>query len=452
MSKPAIFDVHIRTEDQLLEMEAVTLGPCAQLSSWATRFHELNPEGKHEELRTAFQRDRDRIVHSRAFRRLKHKTQVFIPYKNDHQRTRLTHTIEVMQLSRTIARCLCLNEDLTEAIALGHDVGHTPFGHVGERTLIQIMQGRELVDVIPEALIKDSGDFKHNVQSVRVVDILESRYDHPGLNLTDQTREGILKHTGWGKWKEYPDLIQEGLNLDRKHPHFEGQVVAIADEIAQQTHDLEDGFRTKLVKTAEAQKLEIVKFVESKNELLQDKSLSNFQRQNTIIRSIIHLLIVNVIRQSAANLEAWCDKHGISDHLDFFKNQDKIELCVTFNKEIQPMFQELAQFVSEKVIKSRTVRLNDESGRYFVLELFRLYYEDPTMLAWYVLEPYRREKGIQHLHDFARLRSSDEVTAEIETNYKNDPDFVRLICDYIAGMSNTFAIREYERWVMPFHG
>lgn len=443
---------YIRSQERLEEIETKTLSPCGQLSAWATRRIEIDAEGRQYELRTAYQRDRDRIIHSRAFRRLKHKTQVFIPYKNDHQRTRLTHTIEVMQLSRTIARCLGLNEDLTEAIAFAHDVGHTPFGHVGERTLVQIMNGRMLGDVIPGELIKDSGGFKHNAQSVRVVELLESRYAHRGLNLTDQTREGILKHTGWQRWRDYPGVDPAGLHLDREQPHFEGQVLAIADEIAQQTHDLEDGIRGGIIKFSEVAKLDIIKFLETKIDTLRDKKISGFTRQNAAIRGLIHTLVVNVIDNSAKRLEEWYTEHKIKNHNDFRDKQESIDLRVDFGDDIKDMFDDLRTFVLENVIRSRTVQLNDESGEYFTRELFRLYYEDPTMLPWYILEEYRELKQIKHLHELARFRSKEEVDEEIAAHYSSEPDFVRAICDYIAGMSNTYAIKEYERWVMPFHG
>ncbi len=182
------------------------------------------------DVRTEYARDRDRIIHSRAFRRLKHKTQVFIPYEGDHFRTRLTHTIEVSQIARSAARALGLNEDLTEAIALGHDLGHTPFGHSGERMLDRLLRASH----------PQTGGFKHNYQSVRVVDRLEKRYDDPGLNLTHDVREGIFKHTIWKRSFPFPLDFPEGLRFESGGT-LEAQIVNWSDEIAQQTHDLEDG-------------------------------------------------------------------------------------------------------------------------------------------------------------------------------------------------------------------
>ncbi len=184
------------------------------------------------DVRTEYARDRDRIIHSRAFRRLKHKTQVFIPYEGDHFRTRLTHTIEVSQIARSAARALGLNEDLTEAIALGHDLGHTPFGHSGE-TRARPAPARTSH---PQA-----GGFKHNYQSVRVVDRLEKRYEQPGLNLTHDVREGILKHTSWKQSLPRSRSTSSRGSRFESGGSLEAQVVNWSDEIAQQTHDLEDG-------------------------------------------------------------------------------------------------------------------------------------------------------------------------------------------------------------------
>jgi dGTPase len=445
--KPTALDGEI-----LLRREEDSLGPCAQLSRWATRRYELESEGRQQDPRTAFMHDRDRIIHSRAFRRLKHKTQVFIPYTDDHQRTRLTHTIEVTQISRTIARCLALNEDLTEAIALGHDLGHTPFGHVGEKTLDAIMSGKERIEGVPPAAAADAGGFKHNLQSLKVIDEIEARYGHPGLNLSDQVREGILKHTGWKKWLGYPGLLKDGLDLERPEPHFEGQVVAVADEIAQQTHDLEDGLRGRIIALGEVMELQLAKRIAAKNEILRDKKIDSYVKQNTIIRSLIHVLVVDVIRQSERKLKGWCRRHKIAGHDDFAAKQGAITRCIDFSRELQPLFKELEKFVVGNVIRSRQVRLNDESGRYLIRELFRIYHDDPRLLPFYMLERYRLLGKVEHLHLLTRRSTDEQVKQEIAAHYQGRPEFLRLVCDYIAGMSNTYAIKEYERLIMPFHG
>jgi len=217
--------------------------------------------------RTAFQRDRDRIIHSRAFRRLKHKRQVFLVTYGDHYRTRITHTIEVSQLSRTMARALGLNEDLVEAIALGHDLGHTPFGHIGEVVLHRIMKGHD--DLDGALHMTDAGGFKHNYQSVRIVDYNEMKYGFRGLNLTAPVREGILKHTRLRRNDvNIPGFEKEGLYYDLDHATtLEGQIVAVCDEIAQRTHDLEDGLRARHVSLLDVRSLELIKLIEQRFQL-----------------------------------------------------------------------------------------------------------------------------------------------------------------------------------------
>ena len=212
-----------REHFERLEEERLALYACRSGRARRARSEETSSSA---DVRTAYVHDRDRIIHSRAFRRLKHKTQVFIPYEGDHFRTRLTHTIEVSQIARTGARALGLNEDLTEAIALGHDLGHTPFGHSGEKVLDRLLRESH-----PEA-----GGFKHNYQSVRVVDRLERRYEEPGLNLTHDVREGIFKHTSWKASFPFPLDAPETLRMESGGT-LEAQLVNWSDEIAQQTHD-----------------------------------------------------------------------------------------------------------------------------------------------------------------------------------------------------------------------
>ena len=197
----------------------------------------VHPEVEHP-YRSAFQRDRDRIIHSTAFRRLEYKTQVFVNYEGDYYRTRLTHTLEVAQIARIIARTLKLNEDLVEAISLAHDLGHTPFGHAGEETLHKLMEGH--------------GGFEHNRQGLRVVDYLEERYpDFKGLNLTWEVREGILKHTTAYDCPEIKDF------KDHRSPTLEAQVVDVADEIAYDSHDLDDGITSGLINIKDLKAIEL---------------------------------------------------------------------------------------------------------------------------------------------------------------------------------------------------
>ena len=219
------------------KLEQEKLSPYAALSSRSRgRQH---PEPEHS-FRTAYQRDRDRIIHSTAFRRLEYKTQVFINHEGDHYRTRLTHSLEAAQIARTIARALRLNEDLTEALTLAHDVGHTPFGHSGEETMNDLM--------------RDHGGFEHNLQALRIVDFLEERYpDFPGLNLSYEAREGVVKHSSRYRERAPAEF------LDEREPVLEAQLVDLADEIAYTNHDLEDGLSSNILTFAALRKVELWK-------------------------------------------------------------------------------------------------------------------------------------------------------------------------------------------------
>ena len=253
------------------------------------------------DARTNYARDRDRIIHSRAFRRLKHKTQVFIPYEGDHFRTRLTHTLEVAQIARSVARALGLNEDLTEAVAIGHDLGHTPFGHSGEYVLDRLLR-----DSHPEA-----GGFKHNYQSVRVVDRLEKRYDEPGLNLTHDVREGVLKHTAWPRDFPFPLEFPEGLRFE-SGGSLEAQVVNWSDEIAQQTHDLEDGL--PLTEETEIEELAIARQVRAARGWGSDPA----SRRASLIRGMIAVLCSDLVEASRARIERWLERERVTTSDEFY--------------------------------------------------------------------------------------------------------------------------------------
>lgn len=257
--------------------------------------------------REPFQRDRDRIMHSRSFRRMMHKTQIFNANMGDHYRNRLTHTLEVAQISRSIGKVLGLNDELIEAIALGHDLGHTPFGHIGERTLDRILHNG-LNTNIPAT----GGRFKHNFQSLKVVDQLETRCeDYAGINLTLATREGILKHTktayaGEG-FLHYPEL--DFSNIDLSAPSFtlEGQVVAISDEIAQCTHDLEDGVRSKIISFSDIQNYPLVLQVIKKYDIFIPRSTvtPTYDTRNLIIKNLVGFLIEDVCIESQKRISLY---------------------------------------------------------------------------------------------------------------------------------------------------
>jgi dGTPase len=403
----------VRSRAELEKDEGGRLCLAGTRSVEATRRRSVEEDGG--EFRLAFQRDRDRILHARAFRRLKHKTQVFVPHLGDHPRTRLTHTLEVGQLARTIARALGLNEDLAEAIAMGHDLGHTAFGHTGETVLDNILHGKNPEIALSAEVVEKAGAFKHNYQSLRVVDLLEQRYALPGLNLTDQVREGILKHTSWKVGFEFPLPDPAGLFPDQPC-HLEGQVVAVADEIAQQTHDLEDGLRAGSVG------LDVVEDLVVANRVMDDIGPSyrdetrRWQRQNDLIRGVIRLFVNDVVA------------HGI-----------------WFSSETEKLFTELKAFIYRNIINQERVNIQDTRARKVLTALFNAFWSEPTILPHYVLRRAREELDLPYLPDLP----IDRVAAEVTTSYHSSPGFARLIVDHLAGMSDRYALEEYRSKQTP---
>lgn len=420
-----------------------------RLDLWATRSSESNRRMAIDEdktsIRLAFQRDRDRILHSRAFRRLKHKTQVFVPHVADHPRTRLTHTLEVAQLGRTIARALGLNEDLVEAIALGHDLGHTAFGHTGEDILREILAGENPAVRLPERVIDEVGTFKHNYQSLRVVDLLERRYPEPGLGLSDQVREGILKHTRWKVSYPFPLPTLEGLALDCAC-HLEGQVVAIADETAQQTHDLEDGLRAGSVRLEDVEALEATQRVYAHLGVTDPAALPRWRRQDLLIRGMIDLFVRDVIMTSADRIQAFVKQHRISSRDDFCAQVSRLsQTTVRFSPETENTFRELKSFIYQFIINHPQVNRQDWRARKVISGLFHAFWTNPLNLPSYVLLRAKYELGFSYLRDVP-LRS---VASEIAARYHSSPGFVRLVVDHIAGMSDRFALEEYQSLEQP---
>ncbi|MEO8348599.1 MAG: dGTP triphosphohydrolase [Acidobacteriota bacterium] len=381
-----------------------------------------------DDSRTEYVRDRDRIIHSRAFRRLKHKTQVFIPFEGDHFRTRLTHTIEVSQIARSVARALGLNEDLTEAVALGHDLGHTPFGHSGESVLDQLLRASH----------PDAGGFKHNYQSVRVVDRLERRYEEPGLNLTDDVREGIFKHTGWRRDFPFPLDFPEGLRFESGGT-LEAQVVNWSDEIAQQTHDLEDGIELAGDDAIEA--LAVSRVARAARGGGRDPAV----RRASLIRGMIATLITDLIRASRTRIETWIESKGISAPHEFEEWRKRLPGdLVGFSDEGRKLYAELRQFVYRHVIHSFPVSRHDGRARRVVSGLFHAYTENPRLLPDTVLEALRQELGVRLLREV----SLSEVRSEVARTYRTRPEFYRAIADHIAGMTDSYCIAEYRELVV----
>jgi len=351
-------------------------------------------EEEHE-YRTCYQRDKDRIIHSTAFRRLEYKTQVFVNYEGDHYRTRLTHTLEVAQIARTIARILRLNEDLTEAIALAHDLGHTPFGHSGEDVLNRIM--------------KRYGGFNHNVQGVRVVDILEDKYPQfPGLNLTYEVREGIIKH------KTLFDQLSVPVPFKKKEPPLlEAQVVDVADEIAYDNHDLDDGLASGLINEKT-----LIKEIKMWNDVYQ-KVESNFPKashqikRSQAIRFLINAQVMDVIIEASRNIKR-C-------HLQSPSDVRKVpERLVRFSKNMKNIKKPLRKFLLDKLYHHyRVVRMSNKADR-FISELFKIYLDKPEQLP-----------------PTTHARLKNEATH-------------RVICDYIAGMTDRYALDEYKKLFEPY--
>lgn len=344
------------------------------------------PEKEHA-LRTAFQRDRDRIIHSTAFRRLQYKTQVFVNHEGDHYRTRLTHTLETCQIARTIGRALRLNEDLIEAVALAHDVGHGPFGHAGEWAL--------------QDLMKDHGGFEHNVQALRIVEKLEDSYpDFPGLNLTFETREGLKKHP-------------ERFGRDRKRFRtLEAEVVDLADEIAYNSHDLDDGLRAELIHEDQISALALWR--EASRYIRQKYSrLAPPQKKRLAIRLIINRQVMDLIENTRAHVR----KLGLETMMDLQKTEKPL---VLFSQETTRMKNELKKFLHKNLYQHyRVVRMTDK-GQRFLRALFQIYLQKPTQLP-----------------------------PEVQGRGKKD-GIHRAVCDYLSGMTDRFALDEYKRFFEPY--
>jgi dGTPase len=353
--------------------------------------------------RSEFQRDRDRIIHAAAFRRLEYKTQVFVNHEGDLFRTRLTHSIEVAQIARSIARALSLNEDLTEAIALAHDVGHTPFGHAGQDALNECM--------------KDYGGFEHNLQSLRVVDKLEEKYaDFPGLNLTYETREGILKHCSAKNAAELGDV---GERFTKKlQPGLEAQLTNLADEIAYNSHDVDDGLRAELINID--QLIEIPLFYQQYQEvkgLYPD--LSQRRIIHEIVRRLINCQVTDLVQTSTARLElhAPADLESVRQHP---------EALIAFSDQMRELNLELKRFLRNHLYRHYRVHRMSAKAERVICALFEAFFNDPLLMP-----------------DEAQLK-----VAELKAS-AGDSGRARAVADYIAGMTDRYAIKEHARVYHP---
>ncbi len=349
--------------------------------------------------RTAFQRDRDRIVHSTAFRRLVYKTQVFLNHEGDLFRTRLTHSLEVAQLARSIARALRLNEDLVEAIALAHDLGHTPFGHAGQDALNQCMATH----------MDEWGGFEHNLQSLRVVDALEERYPHyDGLNLTFETREGILKHCSRRNAEHLEALEPAGVGrrfLDRTQPSLEAQLCNLADEIAYNAHDIDDGVRSGLITMEQLQAVPL--FDGFHRQTLAEHP--GLQGRRVLFEAIRRMLSTQVY--------------------------DVIDATQHVLQNVQPVAVDDVRQHAPMVCFSHSMRENSSMLKAFLLSNL---YRHPQVAQ----TTQQAQQVVRELFDFY-LTDPNEMQAGFATRF--DMSRARVVADYIAGMTDRFAAREHER-------
>ena len=346
-------------------------------------------------FRTPFQRDRDRIIHSASFRRLKHKTQVFVNTEGDHYRTRITHSIEVAQIARTIARFLNLNEELAETLSLAHDLGHTPFGHAGEEALNECMY--------------DRGGFDHNLQTLRIVMFIENKYlKFKGLNLTIETLDGLLKHNGPIFDKKKIDKLIGISNLKNKinfniYPSLEAQIAAISDDIAYNNHDIQDGLKAKLFNLNDLLSLNFFKEIYKPY-----KNIRNISKEVIIyqmVRDSINLMVNDLIKNSIINIK----QNKIKNLQNIYHHND---ILINFSLKFQNILDEIRKFLRIKMYNNDSVLTKNNNGKKIIKKLFTILSKKPK-----------------------KYLSKDQL--------KFDKD--RAIADYISGMTDRYAINLYNK-------
>ena len=353
--------------------------------------------------RPAFERDRDRIIHCAAFRRLEYKTQVFVNHEGDYYRTRLTHSLEVAQIGKAIARLLHLNEELTEALALAHDLGHTPFGHTGEEVLNRLME--------------EHGGFEHNLQSFRVVDELEERYaEFAGLNLTFETREGILKHCSAANARRLGELGERF--LERRQPSLEAQLANLADAIAYNNHDVDDGLRAGLITIDELRGIEIFR---RQYDLVTARypDLGARRMVHEVVRRMIDYLVNDLISASQASI-ATAAPASVDDV------RARSEPLLTFSAAVQAEHLELKRYLRQHLYRHYRVLRMTTKARRVVHALFDALLADIELLP------------TEHQEAARRMESAEGKSGR-----------ARAVADYIAGMTDRYAIREYGRLYDP---
>ena len=454
--------------------------------------------------RTEFERDRDRILYSKAFRRLSGKTQIFLPLSHDHVRNRLTHTLEVAQIAQVTAKNLNLNNHLAEAISLGHDLGHTPFGHVGERTLNLLSNNCEKLHPYFENIPYDKKGFKHNLHGLRVICHLEKTYRaQPGMNLTNFTLWGIKNHSklSWDKYDAktgellpcvYNNKGECLLNLkpqacknerfsvgfyDQYSRYtkfnngkteawsFEGLAVAFADEIAQRHHDVEDGLVMKVISMDELK--EVIR--DLFREYFDDEDRSNFKKLNNekqqayflplVSRFIVNLLNKNLINTSQEKLKQFALGYNINDPEDFRNAYHNIRFqdakaCINFDENFEEANDNFKRFLKNRLLNSFEVQRMDGRGTYVIRKILKAYLTNPKQLSDATLVAieniYRgRTSGRKIVQDYSESKIG-ELRNEIDSLSKKSSQkfqmyLLRAICDHIAGMTDNFAMQEYKK-------
>ena len=377
-----------------------TLAACAAHPSSSRGRQHSEPAPAY---RSEYQRDRDRIIHSAAFRRLEYKTQVFVNHEGDLFRTRLTHSIEVAQIARSIARALQLNEDLTEGIALAHDLGHTPFGHAGQDAL--------------NARMQPYGGFEHNLQSLRVVDELEDRYaDFPGLNLTYDTREGILKHCSL---KNAAALGEIGRRfIEKQQPSLEAQLTNLADEIAYNSHDVDDGLRSGLI---DVESLSEVTLFREQYDTVRTRypDLAPRRTIHEVVRRLIGCQVIDLVETSARALE-----EAAPPGIDAVRSHGAA--LITFSDNMREKNLELKRFLRTRLYRHYRVHRMTAKAVRTITALFDSFIDDPRLM------PDEAQQQARRLEQAAGMEGR-----------------ARAVADYIAGMTDRYAIAEYERTFNP---
>ncbi|MGB5179971.1 MAG: deoxyguanosinetriphosphate triphosphohydrolase [Gammaproteobacteria bacterium] len=353
--------------------------------------------------RSEYQRDRDRIIHSAAFRRLEYKTQVFVNHEGDLFRTRLTHSIEVAQVARSIARALRVNEDLTEGIALAHDLGHTPFGHAGQDAL--------------NACMKDYGGFEHNLQSLRVVDELEERYaEFHGLNLTFETREGILKHCSLKNAEALGELGRRF--IEKRQPSLEAQLTNLADEIAYNSHDVDDGLRSGLI---DVEELTDITLFREQYETVRSlyPQLAPRRTIHEVVRRLIGCQVIDLVETSQVNLQ-----RASPDSSDAVRHHDGA--LIAFSDSMREKNLELKRFLRTRLYRHYRVHRMSAKAARTITALFEAYIYDPRLMP---------NEAQQHVSQLEAANGREGRA--------------RAVADYVAGMTDRYAIAEYERTFNP---